>query len=50
MKIGLLSDLHTDVTPLNKAIVPHLIEAVKAAQLDVFVLAGDLARHLVQLV
>ena len=49
MKIGLISDLHTDVTPLNRAIVPHLIEAVKAAQLDVFVLAGDLARHLVQL-
>lgn len=49
MKIGLVSDLHTDVTPSNKALVPHLIEAVKAAELDVFVLAGDLARHLVQL-
>ena len=49
MKIGLISDLHTDVTPLNRAIVPHLVDAVKAAQLDVFVLAGDLARHLVQL-
>ena len=49
MKIGLVSDLHTDVTPFNKVLVPHLIEAVKAAELDVFVLAGDLARHLVQL-
>ena len=49
MKIGLISDLHTDVTPLNKAIIPHLIEAVKAVELDVLVLAGDLARHLVQL-
>ena len=49
MKIGLISDLHTDVTPFNKALVPHLIEAVKTAELDVFVLAGDLARHLVQL-
>lgn len=49
MKIGLVSDLHTDVTPFNKALVPHLIEAVKQAKLDVFVLAGDLARHLVQL-
>ena len=49
MKIGLISDLHIDVTPLNKSLVPHLIEAVDAAQLDVFVLAGDIARHLVQL-
>lgn len=49
MKIGLISDLHTDVTPLNKLLVPHLIDAVRAAELDVFVLAGDLARHLVQL-
>lgn len=49
MKIGLISDLHTDVTPLNKALVPYLIDAVKAAALDILVIAGDLARHLVQL-
>lgn len=49
MKIGLISDLHTDVTPRNKALVPHLIDAVRTANLDVLVLAGDLARHLVQL-
>ena len=49
MKIGLVSDLHTDVTSLNKALIPHLLEAVKAAELDVLVVAGDLARHLVQL-
>ena len=49
MKIGLISDLHTDVTPRNKEIVPHLINAVRAAELDVFVIAGDLARHLTEL-
>ncbi|MCY3725002.1 MAG: metallophosphoesterase [Candidatus Poribacteria bacterium] len=49
MKIGLISDLHTDVTPWNKLLVPHLIDAVKAAALDVLVIAGDIARHLVQL-
>ena len=49
MKIGLVSDLHIDVTALNKALIPHLLEAVKAAELDVLVIAGDLARHLVQL-
>ena len=49
MKIGLISDLHTDVTPQNKALIPHLIDAVEAAELDVLAIAGDLARHLVQL-
>ena len=49
MKIGLVSDLHIDVTALNKALIPHLLEAVKTAELDVLVIAGDLARHLVQL-
>ena len=49
MKIGLISDLHTDVTPWNKALVPHLIDAVSAENLDVLVIAGDLARHLVHL-
>lgn len=49
MKIGLISDLHTDVTPWNKALVPHLMDAVRVAKLDVLVLAGDFARHLVQL-
>ena len=49
MKIGLISDLHTDVTPQNKALIPFLVDAVEAAELDVLVIAGDLARHLVQL-
>ena len=49
MKIGLISDLHTDVTARNKALVLHLIAAIRAAQLDVLVIAGDLARHLVLL-
>ena len=49
MKIGLISDLHTDVTPWNKALIPHLIDAVGVANLDVLVVAGDIARHLVQL-
>ena len=49
MKIGLISDLHTNVTPLNSALIPYLIEAVRAAELDVLVIAGDLACHLVQL-
>ena len=46
MKIGLISDLHTDATEANKAIVPHIINAVRDANLDVFVLAGDVTPNL----
>ena len=43
MKIGLTSDLHTDVTPLNKQILPHIVKATEEAGLDIFILAGDLS-------
>ena len=49
MKIGLVSDLHIDASPWNKALVPHLVGAVAAAELDVLVVAGDIAAHLVPL-
>ena len=49
MKIGVTSDLHTDVTPLNKKILPHIIEAVEQAGLDIFILAGDLSPNLLEL-
>ena len=46
MKIGLISDLHTEATEANRAIVPFLIDAIKAAELDVFILAGDVTPKL----
>ncbi len=46
MKIGLISDLHTDATETNKAIVPYIINAVRDANLDVFILAGDVTAKL----
>ena len=49
MKIGVTSDLHTDVTPLNKQILPHIVEAAENAALDVFILAGDLSPNLFEL-
>ncbi len=49
MKIGLISDLHTDANPRNKDSITHLINAVKSEKLDVFVIAGDIAPHLTQL-
>ena len=49
MKIGLISDLHTDVSPWNKALVTHLIDAIITANLDVLVIAGDIADNLFKL-
>lgn len=46
MKIGLISDLHTDSSEANKASVPHIINAIKVANLDVFILAGDVTPKL----
>ena len=46
MNIGLISDLHTDSTEANKAIVPHIINTVRDANLDVFILAGDVTPKL----
>ena len=48
MKIGLISDLHTDATQANRDITPFLIDAIKAADLDVFVLAGDITPKLTE--
>ncbi len=48
MKIGLISDLHTEATKANKAIIPYLINAIKAADLDVFILAGDVTPKLTE--
>ena len=49
MKIGVTSDLHTDVTPLNKQILPYIVEAAEKAALDIFILAGDLSPNLLEL-
>lgn len=46
MKIGLISDLHTDASEANKAIVPYIINAIRNANLDIFILAGDITPKL----
>ena len=46
MKIGLISDLHIDATEANREIIPYLIDAIAAEELDVFVLAGDITPNL----
>ena len=46
MKIGLISDLHAEATEANRTIVPFLIDAIKASELDIFILAGDVTPNL----
>ncbi|MCZ6677221.1 MAG: metallophosphoesterase [Candidatus Poribacteria bacterium] len=45
----MISDLHTDVTPLNKQILPYIVQAAEKAELNIFILAGDLSPNLLEL-
>jgi len=46
MRIAVSSDLHCDVTPQNRKLVPYLVEEVLRQSPDALVLAGDLANSL----
>lgn len=48
MKIGLVSDLHTDATQANKDLIPFLISTIEAAELNAFILAGDITSSLTE--
>lgn len=48
MKIGLVSDLHTDATQANRELIPFLISAIETADLDVLILAGDITASLTE--
>lgn len=43
MRIAYTSDLHSDATPLNRALLPHLARRMQELQPDVLVIAGDVA-------
>lgn len=49
MKIGLISDLHTDISQANRKTVKYLISAAKDFQLDLLVIAGDVSPKLMEL-
>ncbi|HIE30016.1 TPA: hypothetical protein EYP66_22355 [Candidatus Poribacteria bacterium] len=48
MRIAVTSDIHTDVTPTNRRIVEHLVNAAEEIQPDVLVICGDISASLVQ--
>ncbi len=43
MRIGLISDIHTDISPANREIVSHLADSARNADLDVFIICGDIS-------
>jgi len=43
MRIGVISDIHTDASPANKEIVKYIADAVDQAELDVFIICGDIS-------
>ncbi len=43
MRIGLISDIHTDISPANRKIVSHIADAVGNANLDVLIICGDIS-------
>jgi predicted phosphohydrolase len=43
MKIACLSDLHVDVSPANRKIIPALVEELRASSPDALVLCGDVS-------
>ena len=43
MRIGVTSDIHTDISPANLKSVEYLADEVRRAELDVFVICGDVS-------
>lgn len=49
MRIGVTSDIHTDISPANRRIVKHIADVAKQAELDVFVICGDISPDIMAL-
>lgn len=49
LRIGITSDVHIDMTPVNRALVPHLVEAAAESALDALIICGDVSPSLLHL-
>jgi predicted phosphohydrolase len=49
MRIGLISDIHTDISPANRKIVKHIADVARQAELDAFVICGDISPDIMTL-
>lgn len=49
MRIGITSDIHTDISPANRKIVKHLANVANRAELDAFIICGDISPDMMTL-
>ena len=49
MRIGITSDIHTDTSPANSRIVEYIADEARRAELDVFVICGDISPNIMAL-
>lgn len=49
MRVGVTSDIHTDMSPGNLRIVEHLADEARRAELDAFVICGDVSPDIMTL-
>ncbi len=49
MRIGVTSDIHTDISPANGQIVKYLADEARRAELDVLVICGDISPDIMAL-
>lgn len=49
MRIGVTSDIHTDISPANSEIVKHIAYTARRADLDALVICGDISHNIMAL-
>ena len=49
MRIGVTSDIHTDISRANRRVAKHLADAARCADLDILVICGDISPDIMTL-
>jgi putative phosphoesterase len=49
MRVGVTSDIHTDISPANERIIRYIADEARDAELDAFVICGDISPDIMKL-
>jgi len=49
MRVGVTSDIHTDISPANERIIRYIADEARDAELDVFIICGDISPNIMTL-